>query len=99
MQDDLDGDGQQPVQDQENQQVHEKPQEVRRSDTPRKTNSLISPAIWSLVSDGEELESYDESIVDVHQKEWKIVMQEEIKSLHENHTYDLVGLPKGRKAL
>ena len=24
-------------------------------------------------------------------------MQEEVKSLHENHTYDLMELPKGRK--
>ena len=25
-------------------------------------------------------------------------MQEELKSLHENHTYDLVKLPQGKKA-
>ena len=34
-----------------------------------------------------------------HKVEWVKAMQEEIKSLHENHTYDLVELPKGRKAL
>ena len=26
-------------------------------------------------------------------------MQDEMKSLHENHTYDLVELPKGKRAL
>jgi len=26
-------------------------------------------------------------------------MQEEVKSLHENHTYDMVKLPKGKRAL
>ena len=26
-------------------------------------------------------------------------MKEELKSLHENHTYDLVNLPKGKRAL
>jgi len=31
--------------------------------------------------------------------EWIKAMEEEINYLHENHTYDLVELPKGRKAL
>ena len=36
---------------------------------------------------------------DVHQKEWYNAMQDEMSSLHENHTYDLVKLPKGKKVL
>jgi len=31
--------------------------------------------------------------------EWQEAMQEEMKSLHLNHTYDLVELPKGKRAL
>jgi hypothetical protein len=31
--------------------------------------------------------------------EWQKAMQEEMKSLHENHTYDLVELPKGKRSL
>ena len=38
-------------------------------------------------------------MADSHKVEWVKAMQEEMKSLHENHTYDLVELPKGRKAL
>ena len=30
---------------------------------------------------------------------WELAMQEEIKSLYANDTWDLVSLPKGRKAL
>ena len=30
---------------------------------------------------------------------WMEAMKDEIGSLHENHTYDLVKLPKGKKAL
>jgi len=32
-------------------------------------------------------------------EECKKVMQEELKSLHKNKTYDLIGLQKGRKIL
>ena len=32
-------------------------------------------------------------------KQWLDAMQDEMKSLHDNHTYDLVKLPKGKKAL
>ena len=34
-----------------------------------------------------------------HKEEWRIAMQEEMQSLHENNTYELVELPKGRRAL
>jgi len=30
---------------------------------------------------------------------WYITMQEEMKSLHENHTFELVKLPQGKRAL
>ena len=32
-------------------------------------------------------------------KQWLDAMQDEMKSLHDNHTYDLVKLPKGKRAL
>ncbi|RDX94527.1 hypothetical protein CR513_23084, partial [Mucuna pruriens] len=32
-------------------------------------------------------------------QKWLDTMQDEIKSLHDNHTYDLVKLPKGKKVL
>jgi hypothetical protein len=36
---------------------------------------------------------------DEHKKEWMRAMQEEMDSLHKNHTYELVKLPKGKKTL
>ncbi|MCF7184052.1 hypothetical protein L3H42_11185 [Corynebacterium sp. MC-13] len=36
---------------------------------------------------------------DEHKGQWIEAMQDEMKSLHENHTYELVKLPKGMKAL
>lgn len=38
-------------------------------------------------------------MADSHNVQWVKVMQEELKSLHENHTHILVALPKKRKAL
>lgn len=35
---------------------------------------------------------------DENQK-WMDVMHDEMKSLHDNHTYDLMKLPKGKKGL
>ena len=36
---------------------------------------------------------------DEHKKEWVEAMQDEMTSLHENNTFELVKLPKGKKAL
>ena len=35
----------------------------------------------------------------VHKEKWYSVMQDEMNSLHENHTYELMELPEGKKAL
>ena len=36
---------------------------------------------------------------DEHKNQWIEAMQDEMKSLHENHTYELVKFPKGMRAL
>ena len=36
---------------------------------------------------------------DEHKYQWIEVMQDEMKSLHENHTYELVKLSNGMRAL
>jgi len=51
-----------------------------------------------LTNEGEP-QSYEEAINDIHKEEWKRAMWEEMQSLHENNTYELVKLPKGRRAL
>ena len=46
-----------------------------------------------------EPETFDEAKEDTHKRKWLSAMQDEMDSLHENHTYELVELPKGKKAL
>ena len=46
-----------------------------------------------------EHEYYEEAIIYDKRKDWVKAMQEEIKSLHENKTYELVQLPKGKRPL
>ena len=46
-----------------------------------------------------EPESYQEAIEHARKGDWKKAMEEEMNSLLENQTYDLVKLPKGRKIL
>ena len=46
-----------------------------------------------------EPKCYDEAITDKHKDKWLSAMQDEMNSLHENYTYNLVELPKGNRAL
>ena len=67
------------------------PLKERRAPT-RYTNQYV------LLIDEGGPECYDEAIVDEHKEKWLSAMQEEIESLHGNYTYDLVELPKGKRA-
>ncbi|CAL2270428.1 unnamed protein product [Prunus armeniaca] len=83
-------------------QVHEEPAaefQPRRSTRVRRPPSRYSPNDYVLLIDGGELECYEEALTHDQQDEWLKAMHEEMQSLHENHTYDLVNLPKGRRAL
>lgn len=51
-----------------------------------------------MITDGGEPECYQEAMSHEHKGEWIKAMPEEIKSLHENHTFELVKLPKGKRA-
>ena len=46
-----------------------------------------------MFTDGGEPETYHETTLHESKKEWVKAMQEEVRSLLENHTYDLVKLP------
>ncbi|GJY47001.1 retrovirus-related pol polyprotein from transposon TNT 1-94 [Tanacetum coccineum] len=46
-----------------------------------------------------EPECYAEAMEDEHKKEWFEAMEDEMNSLHENNTFELVKLPKGKRAL
>ena len=52
-----------------------------------------------MLTDEGEPETYQEATSHEKKTEWLKAMQEELKSLYENHTYDLVKLPQGKKAL
>jgi len=47
---------------------------------------------YGLLTDAREPKCYDEVYDYDHKNEWVKAMQEEINSLNENHTYDLVKL-------
>jgi hypothetical protein len=42
---------------------------------------------------------YEEAVSDQHKNEWLEAIKDEMKSLYENYTFELVSLPKGKKAL
>jgi hypothetical protein len=52
-----------------------------------------------LLSHGSEPECFLEAMKDKNKKERNKAMQEEMNSLHKNHTFELVKLPKGKKFL
>jgi hypothetical protein len=80
------------------QEAPDEPQ-LRRSTRPRQPSTKYSPHEYVLVTDGGEPECFDEAMSHEKKSEWLQAMQEEMKSLHENHTFELVKLPKGKRAL
>ena len=52
-----------------------------------------------MLIDGGELESFREAMAHDHKDKCREDMSDEMKSLQDNHTYDLVKLPKGKRAL
>ena len=72
---------------------------LRRSTRQHFPSSRYSPNEYVLLTDGGEPECYEEAMEDEHKNQWIEAMQNEMKSLHENHTYELVKLPKGMRAL
>ncbi|GKF08356.1 putative RNA-directed DNA polymerase, partial [Tanacetum coccineum] len=54
---------------------------------------------YVLLIDGGEPECYAEAMEDEHKKEWFDAMQDEMKSLYENNTFELTKLPKVKRAL
>ena len=49
------------------------------------------------ITEGREPESYEEAMGDENKMNRVDVMQDEMKSLHENHSFELVKLPNGKK--
>ncbi|KAG7553078.1 Zinc finger CCHC-type superfamily [Arabidopsis thaliana x Arabidopsis arenosa] len=77
----------------------ENPPIVRRSERGLKPSTRYDPSEYVLLTDGGEPESFDEALEDEHKDEWHDAMGDEMDSFAENHTFELVKLPKGKKAL
>ncbi|GKF56774.1 retrovirus-related pol polyprotein from transposon TNT 1-94, partial [Tanacetum coccineum] len=72
---------------------------LRRSTRDHHPSTRYSTNEYVLLTDGGEPECYAEAIEDKHKKEWFDAMQDEMKSLYENNTFDLTKLPKGKRDL
>ena len=54
---------------------------------------------YLLLSDESEPSTFEEACVDKDKNQWMDAMNDEMKALMENHTWDLVPLPSKRKSL
>ncbi|RVW22775.1 Retrovirus-related Pol polyprotein from transposon TNT 1-94 [Vitis vinifera] len=54
---------------------------------------------YLLLTDGGELECYDEALQDENSSKWELAMKDEMDSLLGNQTWELTELPVGKKAL
>ena len=74
-------------------------QHLRRSNRERQSTIRYPSDEYLLLTDWGELETFQEVIGVKEQNEGLKAMYEEMQSLHENYTYDLVKLPQGKKSL
>ena len=73
---------------------------VRRSTRVRRLIQRFDPSLqYVMLSDEGEPLTYKEAKLCEHKKKWELAMEEEIKALHANDTWDLVDLPKDWKAI
>ncbi|KAI3764834.1 hypothetical protein L2E82_14851 [Cichorium intybus] len=73
---------------------------VRRSTRVRRPPVRYSPsANYLLLTENGEPESYPEALRMKDSIQWKKAMEDELSSLDKNHTWSLVKLPAGKKAL
>ncbi|RVW19193.1 Retrovirus-related Pol polyprotein from transposon TNT 1-94 [Vitis vinifera] len=72
---------------------------LRRSTRDRHLSTRYSVDDYVLLTDGGEPESYVEAMEDENKMKWVDAIQNEMESLHENHSFKLVKLPKGKRAL
>ena len=74
--------------------------EVRRSSRNIRPPQRYSPVLnYLLLTDGRELECYDEALQDENSSKWELAMKDEMDSLLGNQTWELTELPVGKKAL
>ena len=79
-------------------QEEQEPQERRSTRVRQPSRRYFSDDYVTLTDEGEP-QSFIEAIETNDKEKWMQAMEEEIQSLKENQTYDLVKLPDGRRAL
>ncbi|GJR63815.1 ulp1 protease family, C-terminal catalytic domain-containing protein [Tanacetum coccineum] len=70
-----------------------------RSTRDHHPSTRYSAHEYVLLTNGGEPECYTEAMVDEHKKEWFEILEDEMNSLHDNNTFELVKLPKGKRDL
>ncbi|WVY92537.1 hypothetical protein V8G54_031625 [Vigna mungo] len=69
----------------------------RRSDKPKQLSKKYSTNEYVMLTDEGEPRCYKEAIESEEKQKWLDAMQDEMKSLHDNHTYDLVSCLRVRE--
>lgn len=62
-------------------------------------SAIYPPSEYVKITESGEPETFNDTMTHMNKKQWLKAMQDEVKSLHENHIYKLVVLTKGRRAL
>jgi len=73
--------------------------QIRRSNKQREPCTKYPSDDYVTLTDEGEPECFLEAVESEEKKKWLDVMQDEMRSLYDNHTFDLVKLPKGKKTL
>jgi len=73
--------------------------QVRRSNRERQPSKWYSLNEYVILTDDGEPECFREAMESEEKRKWLDAMKDEMKSIHNNHTFDLVKLPKGKRAL
>ena len=73
--------------------------QVRRSERVRAPSRRYPTSNYILLTSEGEPESFQEAQSHIDKANWQKAMEEEMNYLQKNQTYELVKLPKGKKAL
>ena len=80
--------------------IPEPPQvQLRRCNRHKQPSTRYSCDEYITLTVSGKPECFEEALESEEKQKWLDTMQDGMKSLHDNHTYDLVKLPKGRRAL
>lgn len=72
---------------------------LRRPTRDRRSNAKYTSEEYVLLIDRGEPECYDEAMESECKDNWVEAMKDELRSLYDNLTFELVKLPKGKRAL